>query len=684
MAILLLSTGLSTLIVSASSSFRLAVAGPDTAVIAILAALVAGIAQTTMGQASSVELETLVFIALAGTTLFVGAMLLLFGVLRLGMWIRYIPFPVIAGFLTASGFLLVLGALRLLVGNSFSLTTLPDPTQANVALPLSLAVVLAALLGFAHTRRAHPAVIPLVLVCAVLLVDGAVWAFGLSLADARALGLVVMPVESSALGLPWLDIVTTPIEAPLLLNWASEVGVATAVTAIAILLNVTGLEVAEHTPANLDHELRSNGIANLIVGACGGVITNVSLNRSQANRVSGATSRMSGMVAGILCLAAIVIGPEAVKWVPTPVVAGLLIYLGGWLIGVWLVRPWKQLSAIDNLLVIAIPLLVVERGYLQATGFGVIASCIIFAVKYSRMRVIKHDLTRREYSSRVDRSPDQSAFLKQNGDLIHIMWVQGYLFFGTANHLLEGGWKRMSGSDGRAIRFLVLDLSDVTGIDSSSVLSFTKLADRARANNVTLVLTGISNSVRKALAGDKFLTKHSNVVEFAQVDQGLEWAEKAVLAAADIDAPSETLFESWLDKELRRSGAAQRFMRYLELMDLKPGAILFHRGDPADSLYIVCSGRVSVMLDRQNTDAVRLRSTTAFTVVGEMGLYRDQTRTANVVADEPSRVYRLSKTALMEMERNEPDLCAAFHAVIVRILADRLGLATTETGSLRR
>jgi SulP family sulfate permease len=141
--------------------------------------------------------------------------------------------------------------------------------------------------------------------------------------------------------------------------------------------------------------------------------------------------------------------------------------LGGWLILEWLVRPWHRLSAMDNALVIAIPVLVVQFGYLEAAGFGVVASCIIFVVKYSRLRVIKHDLTRREYSSRLERSPEHSAFLKQNGDLIHIMWIQGYLFFGPANRLLEGGSSRISGAEGRSIRLLILDLSDVTGVDSS-------------------------------------------------------------------------------------------------------------------------------------------------------------------------------------------------------------------------
>lgn len=536
----------------------------------------------------------------------------------------------------------------------------------------------------ARTRWAHPTVIPVLLFCAAALIDGGVWAIDLSPEDARSLGLIKLPPETSDFSLPWLEVLKRPVNVTVLLDQASEVAVATMVTAIAILLNVTAIEVAERTPGDLDHELRSNGIANLLVGVCGGVVCNMSLNRTQANRISGATSRLSGVVAGCLCLAGIVVGPDTVKWVPTPVIAGLLIFLGGSLIWDWGVRSWHRLSAIDNALVITIPVLAVNSGYLQAAGFGVVASCIIFAVKYSRMRVIKHDLTRREYRSRLERSTEQSAFLTQNGDLIHIMWIQGYLFFGTASRLFEQAWQRIGGSRGRSIRFLILDLSNVSGVDSSSVFSFAKLADLAQNQAITLVLAALPDAIRKAFSDARFLANHSNVIEFSQVDGALEWVEEALLGSADLDTPSEPSFRSWLDEELRRVGSADRLMRYLEAIDLDTGAELFRRGDTADSLYLVCSGRMSAMLHRPHADPVRLRSTTAFTVVGEMGLYRDQARTASVVADEPSRVYRLSKAALKRMESNEPELCSAFHAAIVRILADRLDLATIETDSLQR
>ncbi len=684
MAIMLLSGGLATVIVAATSGFRIATAGPETATVAVLAALLSGLAAGAAPDVGARQLEALALVALAGTTFFIGIMLLLFGVLRLGVWIRYVPFPVIGGFLSASGVMLVLGAIRLLTGQSVSLQTLPDPTQLPVALPVGMALGVAVALALSRARWKHPMVLPGMLLMFGLLIDGGVWIFGITPSQARALGLIMADVPVATLGWSWSAAASVSIDLTLLLHHATEVAVATSITAIAILLYATGLEVSEKTQVDLDRELRANGIANLLVGACGGIVCTISLNRSQAIRASGGRTRLAGIVAGGLCLLSIVVGPTAIQWVPLPVIAGLLLYLGVQLVWQWVIRACPRLSAIDTILVVAIPIIAVNFGYLEAAGLGVIASCIIFAVKYSRIRVVKHDLTRREYGSYVERSPEQLAFLKQNGDLIRILWIQGYLFFGTANRLYESSRARLSGSETRPIHFLLLDLSNVTGIDSSSVYSFVKLADRVREHGATMVVSGLSPSVREAFLSSGFFNDHADRVEFPEIGRALEWAEEQLLGDADLGAPSERSFTTWLGAELRDPRFADRIRGYLETIDLAPEAALFRQGDTADSLYFLESGRLGIVLHRSGAESIRLRIISGHTVVGEMGLYRAQTRAASVIAEEPSRVHRLTQANLARLEREEPALGSAFHALIVRVLADRLGFATTEIAALQR
>jgi sulfate permease, SulP family len=125
-------------------------------------------------------------------------------------------------------------------------------------------------------------------------------------------------------------------------------------------------------------------------------------------------------------------------------------------------------------------------------------------------------------------------------------------------------------------------------------------------------------------------------------------------------------------------------MAYVEPLNLDQGEHLFRQGEQADALYFVLAGRVSVILERGGTDDIRLRSMIGYTVVGEMGLYRTATRAASVIAEEPTRAFRLSRASLDDMEEREPKVASAFHTFIVRTLADRLNFANYEISALQR
>lgn len=87
---------------------------------------------------------------------------------------------------------------------------------------------------------------------------------------------------------------------------------------------------------------------------------------------------------------------------------------------------------------------------------------------------------------------------------------------------------------------------------------------------------------------------------------------------------------------------------------------------------LVESGRVSARLQSRDRRALRLRTMNAGATVGEIGLYLNTRRSANVVADEASTVYRLSRNALENMETSHPELASAFHRLMVHIEAERL------------
>jgi SulP family sulfate permease len=115
-----------------------------------------------------------------------------------------------------------------------------------------------------------------------------------------------------------------------------------------------------------------------------------------------------------------------------------------------------------------------------------------------------------------------------------------------------------------------------------------------------------------------------------------------------------------------------KLMKYLERMEIEERHYLMRQGDPPDEMYFIEAGLVSAQLELPDGKVMRLQSMRGGTTVGEMGMYLGTVRTASVVANRPSKVYRLSRGALKEMEKNDPELAAYLHQWMARLLAERL------------
>ena len=120
------------------------------------------------------------------------------------------------------------------------------------------------------------------------------------------------------------------------------------------------------------------------------------------------------------------------------------------------------------------------------------------------------------------------------------------------------------------------------------------------------------------------------------------------------------------------AGTAAVLMGYLELEYFDEGEYLIRQGAESTDLFFVESGRVAVQLESTGQSPVRVRSMGAGTVVGEVALYLGVPRSASVIAELPSVVYRLTLDAMERMKKQDPEVAASFHVLIVRLVAGRL------------
>ena len=127
-----------------------------------------------------------------------------------------------------------------------------------------------------------------------------------------------------------------------------------------------------------------------------------------------------------------------------------------------------------------------------------------------------------------------------------------------------------------------------------------------------------------------------------------------------------------------------QLLAVLARRELGPGETLCGQDEPADAMYFIESGRVSIELRLPDGSHRRLRTMGPKTVLGEMGLYREARRSASVVVQEASVVYVLDAVAMQRLEANAPAAASRFHAMVVRTIADRLQYSNALVTALQR
>jgi len=526
----------------------------------------------------------------------------------------------------------------------------------------------------AHNRLRHVLLLPGLILGVVVLAHLALWLSGTTLQAASAAGWLLQPFSGSqpqdALLLLRLDRVEW---GALLVHGGSVLTIAVLIP-IVVLLNATGLEIYLERDADLDRELRVNGVGNLLVGLCGGTVGNLAPGNTRLNAAAGADRRIAGLVAAAVCAALLVLGADdALSYVPSFVVGGLILAVGIAFLYEWVYRSWFQLGRFDYALVLTILAVVATFGFLEGVGVGILISSLLFVINYSRLDVTRQTQNGSQCQSNVQRTSRAEKVLLEQGEATLVLQLQGYIFFGSANTLLNEVRARIAQSEQSALRYLLLDFRLVNGLDSSAILSFVRMRQLTAKIGCTLLLSAVLPRVRAQLEqGGVLAEDDARVLVFPDADRGLEWCENRILRdhpgavepLPDLPAQLAALF---LDEP-----RVADFMAYLERRELACDHTVFLQGDLPDGLYFVGSGKVSVLLELPDGQVRRLRTFGGGTLFGEMGVYAGERRSATVRTDEASVLYYLSTQRFEEMERRAPQLAERFGKYIVCLLAERL------------
>lgn len=667
--------------VAFKSTFPFAIAGPDSNASAILALMAIGISETVKSDA---QLIPTLICSLAFSSLFVGGALFAIGRLKLGHLVRFIPYPVLGGFLAGTGWLIAKGAFSVMTSHSISLKDLSVFTQWGLLqlwLPgLGLALFLIVVLR----RFKHFLVFPTLLILSIIITHLGFIFSGLSIPEAQEIGWLFASFDTPPSMNIWGQVNFTDIVWSSIFLEGGNLLAMTAVVIITILLNATGIELSSQQDADLNRELEAAGFANMLSGFFGGIIGYLSISRSLLNhQAGGSTSRWSGYTAAILCAAILFIGPSIIVLVPKLVLGGLLLYLGLSLLREWVIEAYFKLSRLDYALVLGILIVIAFAGFLEGVGFGLVISVVIFAVSYSRISIIKFTQTGKSTRSSFARPLKQIEILKNQGDQIYIMNLQGYLFFGTANALLENVKTHMESTvDDKEEQFVILDFRLVTGLDSSVTQGFQKILIISKQCNVKIFLTDLNPEMMQFFESSNLLGE-GKFRNFKTLDYSMQWCEDHILEANGVTASID--FHD-INKELAamflKDWQIQGFLKYLTPIEFSQGQHICKQGDQAESMYFIESGRVTAQLELPGGKTIRLITMGPGTVFGEMGLYTDAPRSAAVVTDQDAKLYELTEENLKNMQINDSEMATALHRYIIRLLAERISFSNLKVQHL--
>jgi sulfate permease, SulP family len=597
------------------------------------------------------------------------------GTSRRANLIRFVPYPVVGGFLAGVGWLLVKSAVYVSADVLPSLTPIGDLFQGSVLQLWGPALAFGVILLVATRLVRRPIVIPVVLGIGLALFAVGMLVTGSSIASARSgHWLLLGPFDSFQSWRPWtLRSITGADWSAVAGQWAGILA-AVLVTTIAILFNITGTEDVLRRDLDTNRELRDAGTLNLISGVLGGIPGYHALSPTALAQRTSVDARVAGLIAAAVPLAAMVFGASVIELIPRMIVGGVLMFLGLSFLVEWVWDKRKVLPPLEYGVVLVILAAIIARGFLPGMVVGLVLAVVLFAVNYGRIELVREVAFGETYHSNVDRPPAERAVLRTTSDRVQILRVYGFVFFGSANGLLERIRKRVEAAP---LRYLVIDLRRVTGVDSSAVVSFVKVMHLAEAAGFELVFTGASEAVRSQLARGGLVA--SELVRFEpDLDRGLQRCEEGLLRG---EAPAALGAIDGQDGR-RMAGMPPGLERYTERESLSDGAVLIHQGESPDDVYVLESGRLRVEMQTPEGTRMRVRSINPGVVVGEVAVYSGDPRSADVVAEGSSVVLRLDRASIERLEAEDPELASALHRWLAGVLSERLSDTMREFDAL--
>ncbi len=671
--IILVGTGLIGLWVALTSASRVHIANIDEQAVVILASVGTLLTAQLGPEIDGPRGLSTMLALMAMTSLAVVVAFVVVGHLRLARVLELLPFPVICGFMAGIGWLLLNAAVFVTVDSHIS-TDLPSRLAAGddtikLLVTLACGVFMIVFMDRVRVSWAFPAV--------AVLIFGGFYAF------AHFLGIG----EEELLAGGWLfDLPADGVSPLSLLGMASPSAVDTGflysalpqimtVVFLALLnasMSLTALSTAGHTQLDNSREIRNQGVGNLlcVLTACPPGYTDVA--STQLYREFGASRRVMPVVAALTCLLLAWHGSWLVSFMPKVLVGAVIFMFAYRMIVEWLFERVRGFQPVDFLIVCIILAMVIFVGFMVGIVTGIVLTVILFVLRYSMISAIHGRYSLREYRSSVERPPSINAILDEHGLSSLVYTLRGFLFFGTANAILDRIKSDLVETGDEHLSIL-LDFKRVTGMDVSALNTFLQVRRHCEAQGVQVLYSDVPMDIQMQLQSLGAVSQvEGSPLFFEELDYAVEAMEERILQQYSPET-SDMRVRDQLGQILDNEDSLELVMHALRRIEVAEGKALFLQGDLDNGFYILERGSLSAYIDTHGAGKHRVKKFGPGSLIGELSMFMpSRQRTATVVADVNSVLYFLSNEVVYSDDLADARLSGAVFELVARALGTRI------------
>lgn len=627
-----------------------------------------------------------------GLAIFIGgALQVVYGLIGGGRLVKFMPYPVVAGFMNGIAIIIFLGQIRPFLGMTGDWSGF-EASRAAVTMLVggtSIATMLVCVRWFPRIPAALAALLGGVVM--YLLVAGLGLA-PLSLNDNPLLiGHMPQLFESVAkfhelLPLFHIDVLED-IEL-VDLRLAVEGGVALSVLgSIDSLLTSLIADQLTHQRHNSDRELIGQGIGNMVSGLGGGLPGAGATVRTVVNIRAGGRTFRSGMLHALIIATVVAFFSDLAAWIPLSALSGILFVTAVTMVDYYSLKLIKRRHARSEFFVVALVTVVtVMVDLMIAVGIGVVVATFLFIMQQVKQQVIQRKLRGSEVFSRRRRTRREIEILLQEGGGTLLYELRGSLFFGTTDALVSE-----VEADMEDVHRFIFDFAHVSDIDLSGVKVLTVIVERLHDQGREVYFSGLIGqrnelSIQQVLEELDVLDLVGRQRVFPAFYEALETIEDKILERllpnyeGRVRALTLRDFATFTDLSTEE---LQQLESHLEARSFRHGEVLFEQGKPIDHLFFIRRGKLALWQERNGT-MICLTTLAAGSVAGWRALLDPEYQYLDVLlrAESDGLAYTISHEELASLALSRPSMYIHLQQEVLRYISDRIQILITQLALL--